>query len=358
MLVVMAVIAVLAGILLPVLARAREQARRTECLNNLVQCQKALVIYGNSFSEYFPSHHCWGQTSAEYKIDDASLTNYADDYGLSRNMVVGYGAEVDDPATLAAGNLNFIPVGLGMLAARGDIGAEVLTCPGMTGSVPTYYGAAEYMYQSSFPKNVARSAGKPLATADGTDLHHTPTTGNKTVTALLSAYSYRNHPFYSRLEPDEVPDNFTPWAYTNDFDLQRTQWHSGEGKWYTWAKEWTLDFTKPGVKAEFMCPPFKSARQLGNRAIIADTFDYAPTQAGGQFKNGLGMYAHKGGYNVAYGDGHATWFDDENNVFANWKDWANTTSADAAATDNLTISSMSAQRAWNQLDQAAGIDKQ
>jgi prepilin-type N-terminal cleavage/methylation domain-containing protein/prepilin-type processing-associated H-X9-DG protein len=362
LLVVMAVIGVLAGILLPVLARAREQGRRTECLSNLGQAQKALVIYGNSFSEYFPSHHCWGLTVAEYKYEGETLTNYADDYGISRNMVIGYGAETTDPGNdLAPDGLTFIPVGLGIVVARGDLTADVLTCPGMSGTISTYYGAAEYEYTSAFPRNVARSGSKPLVTADGGDLYHTEKPGPpKTyVTAMLSAYSYRNHPFYSRETPYKVPDSEKPWSYTNDFNLQKT----------TWTKEWVLDFTgsaanpEVGIRAEFMCPPFKSARQLGGRAIISDSFDYAPSNAGGKFTQGLGMYAHKEGYNVAYGDGHVAWFDDENGIIANWgasdtADWPDDWSdEDNPETDNLTISSMSSQRAWNQFDRAAEIDK-
>lgn len=336
LLIVMAVIGVLAGILLPVFARAREQARRTTCMSNLAQAQKALVIYGNTFSEYFPSHPGWGLSSYDYSLEGQVLRNYAGDHGLSRNLVIGYGAETTNPEEeLLPGDLNFIPAGLGMLVARSELPADTLVCPNLNGTVPTFYDSAQYEYTSAFTKVISRSPGKPLVHAEGRQFHQTPTP-NGFVAAILSSYAYRNVPFYSRLPPDNAAGG---WAYTNDFNLQ--------------GAEWTLDFTKPRVKAGYMCPPFKSARQLGNRAILSDAFDYAPT-GGGPFAQGFGMYAHKDGYNVVYGDGHAAWFDDEDRLIAKWNDWADEVNP---GTDNLTISSMSAQRVWNQFDQFAGIDQ-
>ena len=55
LLIVLAIIGILAGMLLPALASAREQARRTNCLNNLGQIGKACVAYQQPNGDYFPA---------------------------------------------------------------------------------------------------------------------------------------------------------------------------------------------------------------------------------------------------------------------------------------------------------------
>jgi prepilin-type N-terminal cleavage/methylation domain-containing protein len=56
LLVVIAIIAILASLLLPVLTRAQERARRMQCLNNLRQFGLAAILYGHDNRDFVPQH--------------------------------------------------------------------------------------------------------------------------------------------------------------------------------------------------------------------------------------------------------------------------------------------------------------
>jgi prepilin-type N-terminal cleavage/methylation domain-containing protein/prepilin-type processing-associated H-X9-DG protein len=68
LLVVIAIIAILAAILFPVFAKAREKARQSSCLNNVKQITLGLMQYTQDYDERFPggagTH--WGDVAAGY----------------------------------------------------------------------------------------------------------------------------------------------------------------------------------------------------------------------------------------------------------------------------------------------------
>ena len=57
LLVVIAIIAILAAILFPVFARAREKARQTSCLSNVKQIALAVMMYTQDYNETFPPNY-------------------------------------------------------------------------------------------------------------------------------------------------------------------------------------------------------------------------------------------------------------------------------------------------------------
>jgi len=68
LLVVIAIIAILAAMLLPALARAREQARRAACISNLKQIGLAIKMYAQDYREYYPT------TSAAWSTTNPNAT--------------------------------------------------------------------------------------------------------------------------------------------------------------------------------------------------------------------------------------------------------------------------------------------
>jgi prepilin-type processing-associated H-X9-DG protein len=61
LLVVIAIIAILAAILFPVFAQAREKARQTACLSNTKQIGMGLLMYMDDSDEVYPRHFTVGQ---------------------------------------------------------------------------------------------------------------------------------------------------------------------------------------------------------------------------------------------------------------------------------------------------------
>lgn len=77
LLVVIAIIAILAAILFPVFARAREAARKSNCQNNLKECAVALQMYWNDYNATLPSSAIAGGAAPTADNRKAFISGYS-----------------------------------------------------------------------------------------------------------------------------------------------------------------------------------------------------------------------------------------------------------------------------------------
>jgi len=87
-LVVVAIIAILAAMLLPVLSKAREKARRSICVNNLKGIGLAYSLYAQDYDDYLPAR-C---ASSVYVGNELWNGNNADSYFPLGRLLKGYRA--------------------------------------------------------------------------------------------------------------------------------------------------------------------------------------------------------------------------------------------------------------------------
>jgi len=73
LLVVIAIIGILAGMLLPALAKAKEEAQKTKCINNIKQVLLSTHLYVNDNNDYLP-YSSW--SSGQTKVANWCYTRY------------------------------------------------------------------------------------------------------------------------------------------------------------------------------------------------------------------------------------------------------------------------------------------
>jgi len=136
LLVVMVIIALLIGLLMPALARAKEEARKTQCRSNLRQIGLAMMIYVSDNGGWTPEiGGVYGGRYSDMQTYFPSSRTQCDVYGLLLSFEPPCGANLTfgQPqhwhCTKARPSR---PVGLGLLWAGGYLtqaGAQILYCP-------------------------------------------------------------------------------------------------------------------------------------------------------------------------------------------------------------------------------------
>ena len=80
LLIVIAIIAVLAGLLLPVLHKARLKSGNAKCINNLKQSGTILILYSSDHDGYFPAESWFHNTTADKILYSPVVHHYKSDY--------------------------------------------------------------------------------------------------------------------------------------------------------------------------------------------------------------------------------------------------------------------------------------
>jgi len=349
LLVVVAIIAILAALLLPALIAARERARRSVCTNNLDQIGKATEMYLGLYGSYYPSNLSWkawtdgsrsnpcntgydqymvdaerqercyvikknwiyGGNTAEWNRRDAMYANFS---------CIGHGQAPPGAAKPSGDTFKMVPYGMGLLMYVGAIqDAKVFYCPsanGVTGKYPKYSYNFDWEDKPQVHETIRHwlEAGgtSPKNLTHGTwKMWYKPCSNHATTgyaASVLSNYCYRNQAIFAEAHP---------WSPTSPDPNDKVH-----GQYVV-----SIPYTRPRVKSEWNCPPFKTQRRLQGRALVADSFakGFGATHRtldthAVTMQPGYGEYVHKDGYNVLYGDYSGSWYGDTERRLIYWDD--------------------------------------
>lgn len=142
LLVVIAIISLLAAILFPVFARARENARRAGCMSNLKQIGLAFVQYTQDYDEHFPPN-IWGQLNSSSTYTKSTIPNaYKICDGLS--VCSNYATWIDSIYPYVQNT-------------------QIFTCPSQPVTATTNYPSYAYNTNIGHASTASAGGGIPLA---------------------------------------------------------------------------------------------------------------------------------------------------------------------------------------------------
>ncbi len=350
LLVVIAIIAILAAMLLPALASAREKSRRTACMNSLSQISKGSAAYTGDYAGYFPGGTNWavdppyGAGGVSNNVNNANASVQEGNLYYNREVfsvairsndsinpgLMGQEDKVHaDPyyagsesankylRCLGSGQIYHSP-GRGVGTPRSDLkmsprGLGWLILIGAVPDARTFYcpSAADVQYTKGYTGWFHQQTLRDWQSAGGFDkdtllfgkwTRREPSSFAMNSYGILGQYSYRNQPLDGRSSSDNLI-------------------------YFTWAPAtapMNVPYTRPWVATNIRCPSFKTEKFLGERALVSDMFDKSfwhnsampgPTEGDA----GVGEQCHREGYNVLYGDLSARWFGDSEKKIIYWR---------------------------------------
>jgi len=315
LLVVIAIVAILAGLLLPALAAAREKSRRSTCVGGLRQIGAGLDMYCGEYGGYFPAWHGYGSVAEDVRYFDRLGKSRVPDVasnskpGIHDMRALGASKkESNGPYKWFLGDLARCPLGMGLAMVTGAVPeGTVFRCP-----------SAGSSGREAVWKRIGGSDRHALLY--GYDL-----AANKQQQHIRGSYNYRNAAIDLK---DDAPAD--------------------------------LPFTKPSVTAAPNCPPFKTQKILGGRALVCDSFDreFVAGAEAGNPNPGRGMTTHVDGYNVLYGDWHAKWYGDPSKrIIWRWPEYRAAGAGDPdACLDWIDRSNLGSHEIWHLFDVDARLD--